>query len=631
MKEHRKNTQTLVAYLIALTGFFVVLVPLLYYRENYFFTIHDYLDSWPSLFEVLRRSKLFFSLDSSMPIMEGISTCYLYFDFGVYRLLNFFFGPIWGEIVNKAISLGVGFYTARRLFAYILEVYNIGSVSKKSAYKSLPSEEWIVIFLAAAYAFTSVYPNWTISFAFLPLYFEMLLKIIREEDGLSIQRLCLSLSFGFLVYFPCIGIFILGVYFIALLIDTIKNKKIKKAFFLYVVSMLVSTVIANINIFIYVLRGDGLNRSLVPTDITWNIFNFVRSMAVVGLIGQTHAAPVLYILTPLCVAGYVVLFFQLRKKQELKQITLPTAILGLIITFCFIYSLDEARVIRYVVSRVLPILAGFNLGRFVYFNNILWYVLFLTIFKRLDRNRMANISLFIILAFNVLVVVMCPGAYKETSANIFRERSLLTFFPKASFAEFYDTDYFESLKEEIEYDNEGVISVGYHPAVAMFNGFNTLDGYVSINPLDYHYRFREIIAPALDVYPGLEAYYDTWGGRIYCYIDETRNVGPDIVTEGGISALRMDKDTRTGFLYDLARIFGYSEASNDAAPAGLTKDGAKDLLINTDAFYDMGGRYILSKYELANADELGLFLVEHKTDIESSIYQTWVYKVRGGN
>lgn len=69
----------------------VVLVPMIVLRENYIFTIHDYLDEWPNLLEILRKNGLFWEVDSAMPIMDGsISTCYLYFDFGIWRLLNYF-------------------------------------------------------------------------------------------------------------------------------------------------------------------------------------------------------------------------------------------------------------------------------------------------------------------------------------------------------------------------------------------------------------------------------------------------------------------------------------------------------------------------------------------------------------
>ena len=580
--------------IIVCIGIMVVLFPLIYYREDYIFTIHDYLDSWPSLFEVLRRSDLFFAPDSSMPIMDGMSTCYLYFDFGAYRLLNFCFGPIWGEIANKAIGLIFGFYFAKRLFNIIAEEdCFVWMRCKSREVSSLYSIKWMTTLLAAAYAFTAVYPNWTLSFTFLPLYLEMLYNILEQQDDkIRFSYVVLSITFGFFVYFPTIGIFVFGVYFIAFLIDAIRHKKVKKNFLLYGFLMFWGILITNINVFIYVLRGDATNRTLfltsLPGDFKSGIATFIRTTGRVGLFGQYHAAPVLDLLIPICMIGYAVLFFQLLKKKELKRIVFPTVIALVIVALCAIYALNEMKILS-IVSSILPFLEGFNLGRVVYFNNVLWYVLAITIFLGLDRNKAVDIILFLGLSINIGVVIMSPGTYRDTEKNIFHKDSLAE--GNVTFAQFFDTDYFAELKKDIGYNNEGVVSVGYHPAVAMFNGFNTLDGYISTNPLEYHYKFREIIAPSLDKYPELEKYYDTWGGRLYCFVDNLKNVEPEI------------------FLTDESR----------------------SLFIDSSAFSNLGGKFVFSKYQLDNADDLGLVLVERKTDIDSSIYRVWVYEAEGSN
>lgn len=87
----KKNaTADIVIYMIMAIVIAVILIPMIVLRENYYFTVHDYLDSWPSLFKVLRRGGIFFNPDGQMPILNGMSASYLYFDFGIYRILNFF-------------------------------------------------------------------------------------------------------------------------------------------------------------------------------------------------------------------------------------------------------------------------------------------------------------------------------------------------------------------------------------------------------------------------------------------------------------------------------------------------------------------------------------------------------------
>ena len=139
----------------------------------------------------------------------------------------------------------------------------------------------------------------------------------------------------------------------------------------------------------------------------------------------------------------------------------------------------------------------------------------------------------------------------------------------------------------MDYQYEGTVSVGIEPAVAMYNGFNTLDGYLCINPLTYHDAFRRIIAPALDKSERLLDYYDTWGGRIY--------------------------------------VFDESESFSMPVTRNKTME-SKKIYINTSAFEKMGGKYILSRYVILNADELGLVLVDD-FDGNESIYHIFVYSV----
>ena len=155
----KKNaTADIVIYMIMAIVIAVILIPMIVLRENYYFTVHDYLDSWPSLFKVLRRGGIFFNPDGQMPILNGMSASYLYFDFGIYRILNFFFGFIWGEIINKALAIGIGIVAMYQLLDYIFP-QNLSKNQKK--------------ILALAYAITPVYPLWSISFAVLPLLFRI--------------------------------------------------------------------------------------------------------------------------------------------------------------------------------------------------------------------------------------------------------------------------------------------------------------------------------------------------------------------------------------------------------------------------------------------------------------------------
>ena len=80
----------------------------------------------------------------------------------------------------------------------------------------------------------------------------------------------------------------------------------------------------------------------------------------------------------------------------------------------------------------------------------------------------------------------------------------------------------------------------------------------------------------------------------------------------------------------LFRSYVYSDASRNVAPQRIASKEARELLINTDAFVDLGGKYIFSLYELSNAEELNFEMVYHNdgTNGNNSIYRTlYVYKI----
>ena len=232
----KKNaTADIVIYMIMAIVIAVILIPMIVLRENYYFTVHDYLDSWPSLFKVLRRGGIFFNPDGQMPILNGMSASYLYFDFGIYRILNFFFGFIWGEIINKALAIGIGIVAMYQLLDYIFP-QNLSKNQKK--------------ILALAYAITPVYPLWSISFAVLPLLFRIFIFYYNNPQKSVSKKIILFLMFGFFVYFPCIGIFVVMLWGVGIIGNIIFSRKININLIISLFLMGISSIIFNINIVI---------------------------------------------------------------------------------------------------------------------------------------------------------------------------------------------------------------------------------------------------------------------------------------------------------------------------------------------------------------------------------------------
>ena len=88
--------------------------------------------------------------------------------------------------------------------------------------------------------------------------------------------------------------------------------------------------------------------------------------------------------------------------------------------------------------------------------------------------------------------------------------------------QYYAPPLFNEIKNWIGEDQSKyrVGSIGLHPAVPVFNGFFTIDGYSGYYDLDYKLKFREVIEPELNKFPKQLDKFDNWGNRCYLFVSE---------------------------------------------------------------------------------------------------------------
>ncbi|MCU9613375.1 DUF6044 family protein [Caldibacillus lycopersici] len=158
-----------------------------------------------------------------------------------------------------------------------------------------------------------------------------------------------------------------------------------------------------------------------------------------------------------------------------------------------------------------------------------------------------------------------------------------------TFKQFYAEEQFNEIAQFIKQPKSSyrVASIGIHPAIAQYNGFYTLDTYNNFYPLTYKYKFRKIIENELAKNHKLKTYFDEWGSRCYIFVDE------------------------------LGKKYDYQKNA---------KKVINHLQLNSDAFYDLGGRYIFSGVPIGNAEENQLQLLkifEHR----DSAWKIYLYKV----
>ena len=118
-----------------------------------------------------------------------------------------------------------------------------------------------------------------------------------------------------------------------------------------------------------------------------------------------------------------------------------------------------------------------------------------------------------------------------------------------------------------------------------YSGIATLDGYLGFYPQQYKEDFRRIIAPALERVEASRIYYDDWGARAYLYSGSEASV---------VSSLK-----------------SFTIAD-------------REICMDVQAFEELGGRYIFSRFELSNAEEAGLRFVK-AYGTEKSPYMVYLY------
>ncbi len=229
------------------------------------------------------------------------------------------------------------------------------------------------------------------------------------------------------------------------------------------------------------------------------------------------------------------------------------------------------------------ILKTFQLNRIYWIMPACWMcVLILEIAILLDIAKMLFIEkafkkVKILSALPLIFVLLISFAYAKNVylSSTFYHNIRLVFFPDTYHVDTWKKYYDEELMDEIakaigrEKSDYRIVSVGMNPAVSLFNGFYTVDGYSTDYPLEYKHEFREIIKDELAKDEGVRGYFDDWGNR--CYI----------------------------FSAELPVSTGLNNPT----------DEIENLAIDTGKLREMGADYIFSAAEIKNADELNLTLL----------------------
>ncbi|MFB4163957.1 DUF6044 family protein [Alteribacillus sp. JSM 102045] len=560
--------------ILGFIGLLVYLSPLVILGEGSHVRIHDNLDSNVIWYKTLVESgKIFAENNAQIPnMMNGLPRAALDSEWNVYVLLFYLFEPFTVFTINTFLMRFIAF-----IGMYLL--------LKKHIFRNQEVSPFITVGVTLGFSILPFWPFGALSIAGIPLALYAFLNIRSRESSWKDWLIIVLIPFYSLLVLSFS--FFIGLMGVLWLTDWIRKRKANWKMFTAIILMGIIYLMKQYRLVTGMLFGQDFtphreefsrgHKNFPDTlELFWENFTTAHTHS-----ESLHQPIILYAV----VIGLILLIGSWIKHRWKKDINalhftvtekLLPFLLFLIVIFSFWYSLWYWEGMR-VLKDAHSLFNTFNFGRVHLLNAVLWYIIFAislaVISKRIRYGH-----------WLVPVLIICQLVVLANEHHELKYRSI----DYPSYEEFYSEGLFEDIKDYIGEDPKDyrVVSIGMHPAIAQYNGMYTLDIYATMYPLSYKHQFRDIIAGELEKNESLKDYYDTWGGRVYVYLDE---IGENYL-------LTKDKDKKI-----------------------------KDLDFGTEAFKEMGGDYILSAAELENAEESNLELLE-VFENEDSPWRIFLYE-----
>ncbi|MFP7709288.1 DUF6044 family protein [Vibrio cyclitrophicus] len=463
---------------------FVALSPL-FFLGDYYIEVHDNLDSSIAWLSSMKENNVFFGTGQSLPFLNGISRDYLPSELQLNNLIFNFFSPLNAYVLCAILKFFIGCFS----FLYLI---------KTLGYK----RDVTVVIIACLFALLPGYPNLYFAQVTIPL---ILALIIRYAKSGSLKFALFILIYPVFSEFARYGLILLGYCFLATVIYLFYNRSYSKRLFVVLLLLSISYISTEYHFFyIYLISDVDSIRSVMVAPVGSAFTSFVESL----IRGQYHAQSSHYVVLIL-LAFY--LAFVIKRNIVIHQDI--KVILTLILFNCLIYSLYDVVSIRDALAFILPPLKGWNYSRTIWFNPILWWVVFVILFQIMG-NRISPITKSVLITLAVISVTLIPSYNNDFSKTI---RCHVLGCNSLSYNEFISEDLFNEVKSTINYNNEKVASFGFPPSVLVFNKFSTVDMYHNAYDLEYKEKFRDLIAPIISENLKWRQYFDNWGGRAYLY------------------------------------------------------------------------------------------------------------------
>jgi hypothetical protein len=548
------------------------ILPYFILGEDAHLRVHDNLDSNFVWYKLLVNGDLFFA-SNNFPVtalMDGLPRGSLPSEFDFFSWVMAIFDPYYAYTVNRIFISIVGF---------------VGMWLLLSRHFSDTGRNRLIAFgVAAHFATISHWAMGGLTVAGMPILIYGFLNSLKGH--MCWKDLLIATLIPLYSSFVWGGAFLICVFFGWYLVEEIRHKgRLSKHPIIYIGLVLLVYCVANYRLIIAIAFPEFISHRVEFVDSSpASLIEVVKQVGALGLLGH-YASPSNQFPLVILVCG--VIFLVVLKNKSIPRRAWFLGLISFLIVSTVWYGLyywQGFSSVKTLFFSLIPI----QLQRFHFIHPIVFGVLFyLSLDLISDRVRWGKI-LAVTLIITQLVVNF---GYHELLANR-KNPSFKAFFAQSQFEQILT--YINSA----ELSDKRVASVGIHPAIAQFNGFDTIDGYFVNYPLAYKERFREVVAPELLKNEEMRKYFDDWGSRAYLFSSELW------------SSYGENK-------------FSVSKTVQSLPPNKIVLE---EFTVNSNALRELGAGFILSAIEIIEPEGSGLNFEKVFTHKESA-WDIYLYSV----
>jgi|MDSW01.1.fsa_nt_gb hypothetical protein len=487
-----------------------LLIPVFQWGDSHI-AIHDNLDSSFVYYEILAQNNALLTLRNVM--VSGI--------FG--EIESWTFGRLWGYRLIRAVFEPLAAYNILIIIQTLTAFIGMFWFASRFLVQYNKWRYEISAFVSLAFAVLPFWPFGGLTVAGLPLVAATIASGLHDKSIKWVYAVLLLFVASFSI-FVLSWIFYIPLVLLVLAYFTVCEgwSAVRQAWAylgLFIIALLLTRWIEFAPVFFneaesirseFVRQREGMVEALKI-----GVRHFIK--------GQYHAYSFHEIIFLLGALAVGVLLY---KRQLPSLLFAFLAVLCVTSSFLFgVYKWSGAN----LLEEYIPLLRQINWGRFFWLSPFFWWSLAALCVGILAPQTHKHAKVFVV-ALCVLILAQYALSTKRSDFLIEEVRG------NPSYTEFFAPSLFTQIKNDLDIPaDKYVVAVGMHPSVLQYNGFHTLDGYISVAPLAKKQLFQEIMAPEVEKNPVLKDYIDNWGARLYI-------LSNDLYTQSGTSIAQAYKN-----------------------------------------------------------------------------------------